>query len=113
MDPYEVLGVLADDSLAVIKAAYTKLALKYHPDKNNRQTEQFLKIQQAWEKIRELRAAESVVGNSTKHSFAETIPFDQFQFNSVTEMYYSPCRCGDVYEVYACICSLRLYSLHF
>jgi molecular chaperone DnaJ len=33
-DPYEVLGLPADATLNEVKAAYHKLAMQYHPDRN-------------------------------------------------------------------------------
>jgi len=50
-DYYSILGVKEDASAAVIKKAYRKLALKYHPDKNpedKKAEEEFKKISEAY-----------------------------------------------------------------
>ena len=50
---YEILEVSVDSSTAQIKAAYRKLARKYHPDINKSPDaiEKFKKISQAYETL--------------------------------------------------------------
>jgi len=51
MDYYEILGVPRNATLDEIKAAYRRLALKWHPDRNKspEATEKFKQINQAYE----------------------------------------------------------------
>lgn len=64
-DCYEVLGIKKTASEAEIKAAYRKLALQYHPDRN--------KETGATEKFKEINAAYEVLGNPEKRKM-----YDQF-----------------------------------
>ena len=52
IDLYELLGVEKDDDIAVIKKAYKRLVMKYHPDRNlenpKAAEEAFKPIAEAW-----------------------------------------------------------------
>lgn len=67
-DYYQTLGVSRDASADEIKKAYRKLALKYHPDRNDSDSaeEQFKKISEAYEVLKdeEKRAAYDNYGHS-------------------------------------------------
>ena len=55
-DYYKVLGIERSASLTDIKKSYRKLALKYHPDKNQTNPsakEEFIKIQEAYEVLKD------------------------------------------------------------
>ena len=60
-DYYEVLGVSRDAGGDEIKKAYKKLALKYHPDRNQGDEE-------AVEKFKEAAEAFEVLGNDEKRA---------------------------------------------
>lgn len=52
---YQVLGVRREATLAEIKSAYYKLALKWHPDKNNASYERMLRINEAYQVLSDER----------------------------------------------------------
>ena len=58
-DLYQVLGVKRDASEKEIKSAYRKLALKYHPDRNQNNPS-------AADKFKEVSAAYDILGDSEK-----------------------------------------------
>lgn len=70
-DYYDVLGVSKNATLAEIKKAYRKLALKYHPDKNPDNKE-------AEEKFKEAAEAYEVLSNEEKRR-----RYDQFGHEGV------------------------------
>lgn len=74
-DPYEVLGVDRQASASEIKAAYRRLALQYHPDRNPGDAA-------AEEKFKEVSVAYAVLGDESKRanydrfgSVASDLPF--------------------------------------
>lgn len=73
-DFYEVLGVSKSASQDEIKAAYRKLALKYHPDRNPDNKE-------AEEKFKEAAAAYEILSDQQKRS-----QYDQFGHSDVSGM---------------------------
>ena len=71
LDYYVTLGVTAEATDEEIKRSYRKLALKYHPDRNQGNKE-------AEEKIREINAAYEVLGDPETRKSYERMRFGGF-----------------------------------
>src|SRR5260221_9114071 len=65
-DYYKILGIKKDASADEIKKAYRKLAVKYHPDKNQGN-------KAAEEKFKEANEANEVLGNPEKRKKYEEL----------------------------------------
>ena len=74
-DYYEILGVSKDANANEIKKAYRKVAMKYHPDKNQDN-------KQAEEKFKEAAEAYSVLSDDEKKS-----RYDQFGHDGVNQRF--------------------------
>jgi hypothetical protein len=79
-DPHTVLGVERGASSAEVKAAYLKLALQHHPDRNPTEREEaetrFKEVAQAWTVLADANALPSNVGKSSvrwSHESAERL----------------------------------------
>ena len=76
--PYEVLGVDKDCDLSVIKKAYRKLSLQYHPDRNNTSeaNEKMLRINAAYEEIGDIDQRKSYDNrvSNTNQGFSQGFP---------------------------------------
>ena len=80
---YEVLGVSPEATEIEIKTAYRKLALKYHPDKNNdpSSVDMFKKIGEAYDVLGnvEKRNQYNMFGKEFNNGGVNQSPFDVFQ----------------------------------
>ena len=74
-DYYEVLGVARNASEEELKSAYRKLAIKYHPDKNqgNKESE---------EKFKEVTEAYEILSNPQKRSQYDQLGHNAFQYGT-------------------------------
>ena len=75
-DYYDVLGVSRDSDSATIKSSYRKLAMKYHPDKNQGD-------QEAETKFKEISEAYEVLSNPEKKKLM--ILTDMMPFHKLVE----------------------------
>lgn len=93
-DYYQILGVKKEDSEAVIKSAYRKLARKYHPDVNKDPSavEKFKDINEAYEVLsdKEKRQRYDMLGSNWQAGADFTPPpgFEGFDFSNFSSGSY-------------------------
>jgi curved DNA-binding protein len=89
MDYYEILGVDRKADQAVIKKAYRKLALKYHPDKTKGD-------KGAEEKFKEVSEAYAVLSDAEKRQQYDTYGAEGFQQRFSQEDIFRNVDLGDI-----------------
>ena len=88
-DFYETLGVSKDASQSDIKKAYRKLALKYHPDKNQGNKE-------AEDKFKEISSAYEVLSDENKRA-----KYDRFGHDAYTQSGGGGAGGGDPFDIFS------------
>jgi len=84
---YNILGVTPDADINSIKSAYKTLALKYHPDKNNGNSEEFIKVQNAYEILSDSLKRDIYDNNSSKYFDLNTTKMKEVINNVARTMY--------------------------
>ncbi|NXG01096.1 DJC24 protein, partial [Sakesphorus luctuosus] len=113
-DWYHVLGAEPSDTPAELKRKYQKLALLYHPDKQEadvpageveQRVQRFIEVDQAWkilgnEETRKEYDLQRRAHNLTeKWPLHEQIHLEDMSWNEDEQVYTLPCRCGGNYSV--------------
>ncbi|NXQ15098.1 DJC24 protein, partial [Peucedramus taeniatus] len=113
-DWYKVLGAKRSDGPAELKQKYQKLALLYHPDKQEvdvaaaeaeERARRFIEIHQAWkilgnEETKKEYDLQQREDNLTKEwPLHEQIHLEDMSWNEDEQLYTLSCRCGGNYSV--------------
>lgn len=101
---YEVLNCHPSDTIDDIKKSYQALILKYHPDKqssiNKNDVGLFYQIDEAWKLLRDPDQRKKYDAEMQQNKFNDEpivhakIYRSDFEFDSESEIYTYPCRCG-------------------
>lgn len=88
-DPYQILGIARGSGPEAVKAAYRRLALQYHPDRNPspEAARQFLRIQRAYEVLTKpgkhrVKYSKPGYGRSTARTYSPPPPKDDRKYGT-------------------------------
>lgn len=103
---YDILECEPNATQAELKRAYQSLILRHHPDKSGKESDDFVKINQAWNVLRDEqlrkkydaeRGQEEYNGTSIVH---DTVTIKDFiKIAEDNDYLYHSCRCGGVYVI--------------
>ncbi|XP_064513065.1 dnaJ homolog subfamily C member 24 isoform X2 [Pseudopipra pipra] len=113
-DWYKILGAKPSDSLAELKRKYQKLALLYHPDKQEadvpageveERVQRFMEVDQAWKILGNEETKKEYDlqqrDNLTKEwPLYEQVYLEDMSWNEDEQLYTLSCRCGGNYSVF-------------
>ncbi|KAH7431271.1 hypothetical protein KP509_08G040200 [Ceratopteris richardii] len=111
MTHYAVLGVGEDATQAEIRASYLSSLLSMHPDKHHQLNDfaasGFLRLQEAWEVLRDPRSRSSYDRELASSRLlvdgvvAEDVLLEEMEkrCSESETTYFHPCRCGDFFSV--------------
>jgi hypothetical protein len=97
-DPYIILGLLSGTTEKQIKKAYRRLAMKFHPDKNQDDPEaekKFKEIQLAYECLRKNKQIQVVPGDNEQWRHFEDSADPFLNFFTALRSHYSKKKKGE------------------
>ncbi|XP_040184262.1 dnaJ homolog subfamily C member 24 [Rana temporaria] len=113
-DWYCILGAHPSDSQSELKQKYQKLALLYHPDKQNKEEDielttegahKFIEISQAWkilgneETKREYDLQRRETEMTRSYHVDNQVSLEEMEWEDDMEFYCYTCRCGGKYSL--------------
>ncbi|NXU34029.1 DJC24 protein, partial [Drymodes brunneopygia] len=113
-DWYKVLGAKPSDSLAELKRKYQKLALLYHPDKQEadvpagaaeERVQRFIEIDQAWKILGNEETKKEYDLQQREDELTKEWPLhaqiylEDMSWNEDEQLYTLSCRCGGNYSI--------------
>lgn len=103
---YEILNCDQNASTEDIKKSYQTLILKYHPDKQKQNTETFIRLNDAWNVLRDPDKRRTYDAEISQRKFSENRIvhevvnlIEDFRFDQETNTYSRDCRCGGIFVI--------------
>lgn len=104
MNYFEILNCDFNSTTEQIKENYKSLILKYHPDKSQDSEEIFLKINEAWNVLkdkneRKLYESQLMSQEVSNMNIYKSVELKEMNYNETMQVLSYPCRCGAEFAV--------------